>query len=127
MFRVPWTTFKGKTATTTFEFTSSFAVGDAIVARAYVHDLSGAPLEGAVVTLTVSGPDPATVTSGASDASGVAEATWNTSAPNKKGNGGTTPGTYVIAVSGVELTGYTWDGLVTTATISASVSARARG
>ena len=66
----------------------------------------------------LSGPDPATITSTASDASGVAEATWNTSAPNKKGNGGTTPGTYVIAVSGVELTGYAWDGLVTTATVT---------
>jgi hypothetical protein len=63
----------------------------------------------ATVTLNISEPEFATITSGPSDATGVAEATWNTSAPNKRGNGGTALGDYTVTTSNVEATGYTWD------------------
>ena len=47
---------------------------------------SGNPLPNATVTLDIVGGETATVTSGPSDANGVAEANWNTSAPNRKVN-----------------------------------------
>jgi hypothetical protein len=50
------------------------------------------------------------VSSTSSDATGMAEATWQTKSPNKRGAGGTTPGTYTATVTNVTATGYTWDG-----------------
>jgi hypothetical protein len=55
----------------------------------------------------IDGPESATVISGPSDASGIAEANWNTSS---KGRGGTATGTYTVTTTGVDATGYTWDG-----------------
>ena len=79
------------------------------------------PVPNATVTLDIlhiGGLESATVTSGPSDANGVAEASWNTSAPNKKGNGGTTAGTYTVTTSDVAATGYTWDKVATSTTIN---------
>ena len=55
------------------------------------HEVDG--VTGATVSIAIGGPEIATLTSGPSDASGIAEATWSTSAPNRKGNGGTATGT----------------------------------
>ena len=49
------------------------------------------------------------LTTGPSDSEGFAEASWNTSEPNRKGNGGTTTGSYNVTLSNVTLDGYTWD------------------
>ena len=79
---------KGKNQTTTFVLTSSFVQGDGVVIQATVKDEGGAPVPDATVTIAVSGPESAELTTGPSDAEGVAEATWNTQSPSKKGQGG---------------------------------------
>ena len=62
------------------------------------------------MTTAITGPESATVTSAASDANGIAEATWSTSAPNRKGVGGTATGSYTATTVDVTDEGYTWDG-----------------
>jgi hypothetical protein len=104
---------KGKNATQTFVETSSFAQGDAIVLQATVVDDSGAPLAGANVSLAISGPSATTLTSSSSDANGIAEATWNTQSPNKKGAGGTATGTYTATVMGVSAGSHDWNNVAT--------------
>ena len=59
-------------------------------------------------------------TSSPSDANGVAEASWVTTAPNKRGQGGTLTGTYTVSVTGVNASGYTWDGTAITNTFTIS-------
>jgi len=63
----------------------------------------------ATVQLAVSGPSTLSLTSGPSDSDGVAEAKWTTTAPNKRGQGGTPIGSYRAAVNGVTAAGYEWD------------------
>ena len=101
---------KGKSATTVFEPTSPFALGDAVVIRLRVSDPAGNPVANATVNLALTGPEGASLVSTASDATGMAEATWQTQRPNKRGNGGTAPGAYTASVEGVSATGRTWDG-----------------
>jgi hypothetical protein len=107
------TTGQGKNKVTIFVETDLFAQGDGVVIRATVVDSGGAPIEGAVIDVRITGPETADLVSGPSDASGIAEAVWNTSAPNKKGQGGTTPGAYTATTAGVTLNGYVWDGVPT--------------
>lgn len=104
---------------TTFVPAGGFTTRDAIVFRvAVVNRATGAPVPGATVTFSVTGPSAATVTSGASNAGGFAEATWSTATP---GSG------YAVDVKSMTLpTGYTWDGVrpgtgfgVTQATVTA--------
>ncbi|PLX87427.1 MAG: hypothetical protein C0619_15070 [Desulfuromonas sp.] len=105
------TSGKGKNQVTVFVEQTSFAAGDEITVRATVTDGStGLPVPSATVTIVIGGPETATLTTGPSDVNGLAEATWNTQAPNKKGNGGTTPGSYTASTADVVATGYTWDG-----------------
>jgi hypothetical protein len=107
---------KGKNATVTFEPATTFAPGDGVVIRAYVVDEGGAPLADAVVELTISAADGsivATLTTAPTDAAGMGEATWQTEAPNKKGQGGTPPGAYAGSTANVAASGYVWDGLET--------------
>ena len=96
---------KGKNATFTVQTT--FAQGDEVIFRIRVIDQDGLAVEGATVTVAISGPENLTVTSGPSGADGIAEATWKTSSKR----GGTTQGAYTATTDRVEATGYTWDGL----------------
>jgi hypothetical protein len=100
---------KGKNATLTFVLTSSFIQGDGVVISATVNDETGAPVADATVNIEISGAESANLSSRPSDANGIAEATWNTLAPNKKGAGGTTIGAYTATISGVTASGFVWD------------------
>ncbi len=64
----------------------------------------------ATVQLAVNGPSTLSLTSGPSDSNGIAEAKWTTTAPNKRGQGGTPIGNnYSATVNGVTAAGYEWD------------------
>ncbi len=105
------TSGKGKNATVTFVITDVFVRGDQIIIQVYVSDLStGLPVANATVGIEITGPETQTVTAGPSDNNGLAEATWQTQKPNKKGQGGTSPGTYTATVTNIDAAGYTWDG-----------------
>jgi hypothetical protein len=92
----------------------TFQAGDSIVIRAYVIDnVTGLPLANATVDIAIDGPEVTTLTSGPSNANGIAEATWNTQSPNKKGQGGTIPGAYTAATTDVKASGYHWDSVTT--------------
>ena len=109
---------KGKNSTTTFVETADFLLGDEIVIRATVLDETGAPVPNATVTFALGGPEPTELLSGPSGADGVAQASWKTQAPNKRGQGGTTPGSYPVTVTGVTASGFSWDGVTTSATFT---------
>jgi hypothetical protein len=116
------TTGKGKNQTTDFVIVAppdAFNAGDAVVVRAYVVDgATGLPLGNATVDITVTGPETRNLTTGPSDTDGIAEATWNTQKPNKRGQGGTTPGEYTATTTNVTATGYAWDGSATRTTFN---------
>ena len=76
----------------------------------------------AIVQLAIDGPSSASLTSQASDGNGMAEASWTTSAPNKRGMGGTPSGNYSVSVGNVTATGYRWDGQ----TLSSSFSLQSK-
>jgi hypothetical protein len=110
---------KGKNATTTFELTQSFTAGDGVViqARAVNEDLVA--LRDATVEISIkdtNGDTLTTLLTGPSDADGWAEATWQTQKPNKKGRGGTPPGVYSAETTGVTVSGYVWDSVMTSTT-----------
>ena len=107
-------TGKGKTKTYTPQTT--FVQGDGVVIRVTVIDgVTGSPIADAVVDLLITGPESLTLITGPSDAAGVAEATWQTSAP-RKNNPGTATGDYTVEVKGITATGYHWDGITTSTT-----------
>lgn len=102
-----------------FQATTTFSAGDQVIFRAHVVDNStGLPVAGATVDLAIAGPEATTLTTGLSDADGVAEATWNTQPANKRGQGGTTPGSYTATVTNVAAGGYSWDGVETSASFT---------
>jgi hypothetical protein len=106
---------KGKTKTWNPSFT--FAPGDTVVIRATVYDMiNNVPLSNATVDIVVGGPETVTLTSGPSDADGIAEATWQTQKPNRKGQGGTAPGAYTASTTDVTASGYHWDSVTTNST-----------
>jgi hypothetical protein len=103
---------KGKNATETFHTGDRFTPGDSVVIQGVVSS-NEATLSGAVVTIAVSdanGNVVATLSSSPSNTPGQFEVSWNTQAPNRKGRGGTPPGTYSATVQGITLEGYSWDG-----------------
>jgi len=108
----------GKGKNQTFELTITLDAGDSVVIRARVTDGAGIPVASATVEVTVGGPESVVLNSGPSDADGWAEATWNTQAPNKKGLGGTTVGSYTATTSNVTVSGYHWDMVTTSAIFS---------
>lgn len=92
----------------------TFQAGDSIVIRAYVKDnVTGIALANATVDIAIDGPEVTTLTSGPSNADGIAEATWNTQSPNKKGQGGTIPDAYTASTTDVKASGYHWDSITT--------------
>jgi hypothetical protein len=99
--------------TTTFTPTNEFKQGDSIVFRATVKDASGNPVSSAKVDLLISGGSTVQIVTNPSNAEGIAEVTWSTSAPNKKGVGGTPTGGYTVEAVNVTATGYIWDGVGT--------------
>jgi len=112
------TTGQGRNKVTVFVAATSFTPGDQVVLRALIVDAaSGQPVEGVSATLTLTGPESTTVTTGLSTADGIADATWQTTAP-RRNNPGTTPGTYTATVSDVSGGGWTWDGVATSTTFS---------
>lgn len=108
------TTGKGKNKVISFEVTNQFNAGDQVIIRAHVIDSSkGTDFADAAVSLQISGPETQSLISGPSDGGGWAEASWQTEGPNKKGQGGTTPGQYSTTVTDVVTGGYEWDGIAT--------------
>jgi hypothetical protein len=102
----------GKGKNQSFVLTDIFSQGDTIIFQAYVLDENLAPIEGATVNLSISGPSTATVTTGTSDANGMAEGSWKTSSKRN----GTPLGSYTATTTGVAATGYEWDGVPTDTT-----------
>ena len=95
-----------------------FVQGDSIVVRATIKDSGNRAVADATATVAISGPQSFTMTVGPSNSSGIADGIWKTSAPNKKGVGGTPPGSYTGTVSAVTASGYTWDGISTQVTFT---------
>ena len=103
--------YTGKGRDKVYTPTTTYIAGNGVVIRAYVVDgVTGLPVADATVDLLITGPESLTLVTGLSDASGMAEATWNTQAP-RKNNIGTLPGAYTVEVKGVTATGYHWDGV----------------
>jgi hypothetical protein len=110
---------KGKNATTNFVITADFVQGDGLVLRATVEDEAGAPVPDAVVTISITGPENIDLTTTPSDASGIAEATWNTRSSSKK-RPGTATGSYTATVTGLTASGFVWNQAGTSATFTIS-------
>lgn len=110
-------TGKGKNATEEYQELTTFSPGDTIIIRMPVYS-GGTKVSGASVNLAITGPESVNLTSSASDSNGIAEVSWSTQAPNKKGNGGTTPGAYSIKVTGISSSNYEWDKVETTASVT---------
>lgn len=110
---------KGKNATTTFEVTSAFTAGDAVVIQAHVVNEDIVALPNATVEITIKDQSGAVITtllSGQSNADGWAEATWQTQKPHKRGSGGTPSGVYSAVTTNVTASGYVWNGVSTSTT-----------
>ncbi len=103
---------------TSFVQGTSFKQGDRVVFRMLVQDSNGSPVSGATVNLSISGPINAS-TSAVSGSNGIAEASWATSAPNKRGAGGTLTGSYTAVVTNV-IDDLLWDGISKTQIFSLS-------
>ena len=114
------TSGKGKNQITNFVSTDTFNQGDAVVIQAYVVDGDGIPLSNATVEITILDSGSSTVTTlitGPSDSNGMAETSWQTQSPNKRGVGGTPVDNYTATTAGVTASGYAWDGIATNAPI----------
>lgn len=101
---------KGKNATEEFVAATSFDAGASIIIRMLIEDEAGSPATGASVDLSVTGPLGSNLVSAASGPDGVTEISWDTEAPNRKGNGGTPAGSYTITVTGLNSATHEWDG-----------------
>jgi hypothetical protein len=108
----------GKGNSKTFEPQSTFVQGDEVVLRILVQDGGGSPVDGATVTLEIGGPETVALTSSSSGQDGIAEASWNTSAPKRNGQGGTATGDYVATTTSISADGLSWDGVPTSATFA---------
>ncbi len=93
--------YAGKGTNTEFIAQSTFAAGDTVVVRFLVLDETGRPVSNATVEIVIGGPETTTLNGNPSDADGWAEAAWQTHAPNKKGQGGTSPGAYTATTTNV--------------------------
>ena len=109
--------YTGKGKNLVFNQASTFQQGDAVVIRVKVTDAGGLPVSGASAEITISGPESVVLTTGPSDSSGWAEASWNTKAP-KRGQGGTALGNYSVEISNLSSTTHNWDGVMAFIAIS---------
>jgi hypothetical protein len=110
--------YTGKGGNRAYTTQSLFSAGDGVVIRATVLDsVTLLPVADATVDLLITGPESLTVVTGPSDASGVAEATWNTKAP-KRNSPGTATGDYTVQIANVTAAGYHWDGVQTSTTLT---------
>ncbi len=103
--------YSGRRKHQIFTITQDFIQGDTVILRAHVKDNSGQNVAGANVEIAITGL--VTPLSCVSDSQGVAETSWSTRAPNKRGRGGTAPGTYQATVTQVTGSGYAWDNVKT--------------
>ena len=71
----------------------------------------------ATASIAVTGPQAKTILTGPSDANGIADGIWKTSAPSRKSTG-TPIGTYTGTVSDVTASGYVWDAAATSVTFT---------
>jgi hypothetical protein len=94
-----------------YQATTVFDAGDEIIIKLRVTDSAGAGVSGAQASIAISGPESLVLLSSVSDSQGEAEARWATTRPNKKGIGGTTPGGYIAAVTGLNSTTHQWNGV----------------
>jgi hypothetical protein len=108
---------KGKNATVEFQSTAVFTAGDQVVIKLHVADQDGASVPAATATLSITGPETATLTSTTSDENGFAEASWATRAASRK-KAGTAAGTYTVTITGLSVSGYNWDNEADAVTIS---------
>ncbi len=109
------TSGKGKNATSSFELTDTFNAGDAVVIRGVAGTGVSTP-SGAVVEVSISSNGVvAAVLTATTDSTGAFELSWQTQAPSRKGQGGTSPGSYTASVTGIALDNYSWDGQSATA------------
>ena len=75
--------------------------------RAFVIDVStGIPLAIATVALVITGQENVNLTA-TNDGARVAEMIWQIQKANKRGQGGTAPGTYTVTLTCVTADGYT--------------------
>ena len=88
-------------STTILVLSTTFVQGYNIVFRGQIVNVTGLPLRNASFDLNINGQESFSKTSASSDSDGMAEATWNTQAPNRKGQGGSATGAYTASVSGV--------------------------
>jgi hypothetical protein len=110
--------YSGKGNSKTFMLQDSIPAGEGVVIRVIVTDDTRQPVAGATVDLQITGPENLTLVTGTSDASGLAEVTWQTKAPGRGGNRGTTSGDYTVSTSGLNATGYHWDRIATNVTFT---------
>lgn len=101
-----------------FTPTQQFIQGDTVVLRAHVKDNTGKNVAGANVQLTVTGPESPAPLTCVSNSQGVAETSWSTKRPNKRGIGGTAIGQYQVTVTNVTASGYAWDNGMTASTFT---------
>jgi Calcineurin-like phosphoesterase len=101
--------------------TSSFILGDSIVFRATILNLDGQPVPNATASIVITGPQGTTILTGPSDANGIADGIWKTSAPSRRSTG-TPAGTYTGKISGVTASGYVWDTIKTSVSFTVTTS-----
>jgi hypothetical protein len=114
------TTGTKRNRVTTFVPTNTFTQGEAAVFQVKVVDAISSPVANATAEISISGAQSTVVVSGPSNSEGIAEAKWQTSAPSKRGVGGTQPGPYTGTLTKISASGYLWDGAQTAANFTVS-------
>jgi len=110
---------KNKNKVTTFVPTDNLNSGDTFVLMLNINEnTTGSPVSNASLDILIQGPETVQTSSTKSDMSGLVTFTWKTSAPNKKGLNGTTPGVYTATVTNVRSDDYVWDGGIVNITFS---------
>ena len=100
---------KGKHKTEDYAPATVFAAGDTIIVRLRVEDAAGSGVPNATAHIEISGPASTSLVSSPSGTDGVAEVSWATEAPSRKGRGGTPTGSYIISVTGLDSQSHEWD------------------